>query len=78
MADSDGTLDERVAALEKWMKLHLGPNLAASSMNIPHPGIDSDATTLAARVTVLEASVATLQTQMTAAQAAIITSGRYN
>lgn len=70
MADSDGTIEERVAAIEKWIKLHLGPNLAASSMNVPHPGIASDATTLAARVTVLETSIV-------AAQAAIITSGRY-
>ncbi len=58
MADSDGSLEERVAALEKWMKLHLGPNLAVTSMNIPHAdtATDTDLTALTVRVAALEAA----------------------
>lgn len=85
MADDLTSLADRIDLLEKVFKNHLGPNFAASSMNIPHPGVDTTITALTARVATLESqmttantNISTLQTQMTAAQAAIITSGRYN
>lgn len=57
MADSDGSLEDRVAALEKALLYHLGPAMAASSMNIPHTNTatSADLTTLTARVAALEA-----------------------
>ena len=59
MADSDGTLEERISALEKLFKLHLGPNLAASSMNIPHmdTATGTDLTALTVRVAALETAL---------------------
>lgn len=66
-------LESRVALLEKNFRTHLGPNLGASSLNIPHPQLAS----LDSRVTALETALTALTVIVTANTAAIRTAGRY-
>lgn len=57
-------------AINKLFREHLGPQLAASSLNIPHPGLFAD-------ITAINTALATIQAQITALQSQANTAGRY-